>query len=384
MRPRLALSFGNFFICMHYALMLYITTPYLASVMREEYVGLVLSAGALVTLATFPFVPRVVRALGPRRLAVWALAASASILLFLALYPSAYLVIFAFVLFLALAPVIGYFLDLLLEASTEDEGSTGKVRTLYITFGNIAYLTGALLVGLLLGPTNAYSLVLYVAAFSVIPFALLLLFAKVPDGNPPVFAHMLEVVKCLWKDADTRAVTVAYGTLQFFFYLVPYFTPLYLHSVLGIPWSELGLVYALTIIPFLLLEYPAGWLADHLWGDKELMAVGFLIMGVATAAFAFSTAATPLLTIAIVLLVTRIGAAIAEAMCETHFFRRVSERDANSVGVFRMMRPVGALLGPLFASVLLLVSDFSIMFFSAGILIIAVGVAGALSIKDIR
>ena len=384
MRPRLALSFGNFFLCAHYALMLYITTPFLATAMSEQYVGMVLSLGAIITLVAFPFVPRLVRMMGARRLTLWSLALSAVLLLVLALYPAALIIILAVAFFHAIAPITAYFLDLLLEAATDSEGQTGQVRTLYITFGNFAYITGALLVGLLLGEMTAYAAVLYVAAVSLIPFFLLLLFVRIPDGEPPVFRHILEVAHCLITDRDFRAVGIAYGTLQFFFNLVPFFTPLYLASVLNIPWSELGWVYALTIIPFIVLEYPAGWIADHVYGDKELMAIGFLVMGSATAAIAFTTAATPLVAIAVVLVVTRIGAAIAEAMCETHFFRRVSDRDANTVGVFRMIRPIGALLAPLSASLLLIVSNFNIMFFVTGCAIIVIGVAASLSIKDIR
>ena len=371
-------------MCAHYALLLYITTPFLATVMPEQYVGFVLSLGAAITLIVFPFVPRLVRILGPRRLALWSLALSSSLLLVLALYPIVPIVIAIVALFLALAPITAYFLDLLLEAATEGEGQTGRVRTVFMTFGNLAYIAGAFGVGLLLGEMNTYARVLYVAAVSLIPFFLLLLFVRIPDGKPPVFKHILEVAHCLIKDPDFRAVGLAYGTLQFFFCLVPYFTPLYLANVLNIPWSELGWIYALTIIPFILLEYPAGYIADRYYGDKELMAIGFLIMGGATAAIAFTTAATSLVAIAAVLVVTRIGAAIADAMCETHFFRRVSDRDANTVGVFRMIRPVGALLAPLTASLLLIVSNFNVMFFTVGCALIVVGVAASLSIKDIR
>ncbi|HYE23401.1 MAG TPA: MFS transporter [Candidatus Paceibacterota bacterium] len=384
MRPRFALSLGNFFVCVHHALMLYITTPFLATVMPENFIGLVLSLGALFSLCAFPFVPRLVRNLGARRLALWSIGLSACFVLSLALNLPPLAVVFAYALFFALTPINAYFLDLLLEAATKGAGETGRVRTLFITFGNLGYLSCALGIGLLLGSGDTYANIFYIAAVALIPFLLMLRFAHVPDGDPPRFAHILEVAHCLIKDRDYKAVGVAYLTLQFFFNLVPYFIPLYLHTVLGIPWSELGWIFAVIVIPFLLLEYPAGWLADKVLGDQELMAIGFLVMGAATAAIAFTTAATPILAIGAVLFVSRIGAALAEAMCETHFFRRVSERDANSVGVFRMMRPMGAVAAPLTASVFLSVSSFNIMFFVVGLGIIVFGVAGALSIKDVR
>jgi len=384
MRPRFALSLGNFFICVHYALMLYVTTPFLATVMPQKFVGLVLSLGALLTIIVFPFVPRLVRFIGARRLAVIALTLSALFVLCLSLPVAPLALVLSYALFFALSPITAYFLDLLLEASVTGEGETGRIRTIYITFGNLAYLTCAFGIGLLLAQGEAYAHVFYIAGLALVPFIIMLLTMRIPDGQPPRFAHILEVAHCLVRDSDYRAIGLAYFTLQFFFSLIPYFTPLYLHTVLGIPWHELAWVFAVIVIPFLLFEYPAGWLADRVLGDLELMAVGFLVMGAATAALAFTTALTPIIAIAAVLFVSRIGAALAEAMCETHFFRRVSERDANSVGVFRMMRPMGAVAAPLSASVFLSVSSYSVMFFVVGLGIIVFGVGAALSIKDVR
>lgn len=384
MRPRFALSFGNFFLCAHHALMLYVTTPFLATVMPEEFVGLVLSLGAIFTLIAFPFVPRIVRSLGARRLASWSVTLSAATVFLLAFELAPLAVVLVYALFFALAPITAYFIDLLLEAATKGARETGRVRTLFLTFGNLGFLTCAFGIGILLKDADVYSHVFYIAAAVLIPFLLMLRFAQIPDGDPPRFAHILEVAHCLVRDPDYKAVGTAAFTLQFFFNLIPYFTPLYLHTVLGIPWDELGWIFALIVVPFLLLEYPAGWIADKAWGDQELMAIGFLVMGSATAALAFTTAATPLVLIGLVLFVSRIGAALAESMCETHFFRRVSERDANSVGVFRMMRPMGAVAAPLAASIFLSVSTFNIMFFAVGIGIIVFGVGSALSIKDVR
>ncbi len=384
MHPRLALSFGNFFAGAHFFLILYTVAPYLATLVPDEFVGLVIAAGALTTLAVFPFVPRLVRTLGAKKLALATAVISSCLILALAYSPGPLLAVILVALFHALAPIGAYFLDLLLEATTENESATGRVRTLFMTFGSLALIASPLVIGYLLGPTDLYARVFLLSAASLAPFFLILLFARIPEGHPPVFAHMKDVAHCLLKDDDFRAVGIAYGTLQFFYHLAPFFIPLYLHSVLGIPWSELGWVFAVMLLPFLLVEYPAGVLADHLWGDKEMMALGFLILGAALAAVGFVSVLTPLGTIVIVLLLTRIGAALCEAMCETHFFRRVSERDANTVGVFRMLRPLGALAAPVVGSIILFFSSYGVLFFITGLLTIVVGVAAALSIRDVR
>ena len=384
MQPRLALSFGNFFAGAHFFLILYTSAPYLATMLPDEYIGLVFSLGAVLTLSVFPFIPALVRKLGAKKLALSAAVIGSCLTLGLAVDPGPVLAITLMALFYALAPIGAYFLDLLLEATTEHEGTTGRVRTLFITFGSMAVISSPLVIGFLLGTTELYTRVFLLSAASLAPFFLILLFARIPEGHPPVFAHIKDVAHCLLNDPDFKAVGIAYGALQFFYHLAPFFIPLYLHTQLGIPWSELGWIFAVMLLPFLVLEYPAGWLADHAWGDQEMMAIGFLVLGASLAAIGFISTGTPLVAVVIVLVLTRVGAALCEAMCETHFFRRVSERDANTVGVFRMMRPLGALAAPLVGSIVLIFTSYNVLFFVAGLSIIVIGVAAALSIKDVR
>ncbi len=108
-------------------------------------------------------------------------------------------------------------------------------------------------------------------------------------------------------------------------------------------------------------------------GDKELLIAGFIITGSAFAAIASITAQTSLWAVLAILVLTRVGAALIESMIESHFFRRVSERDTATVGVFRMMRPVAALTAPIVGSAMLLFQGYSIFFLVTGAAIVAVG-----------
>ncbi len=150
------------------------------------------------------------------------------------------------------------------------------------------------------------------------------------------------------------------------------------------PWSELSWVLAVALIPFVLLEYPAGWLADRRFGDKELLVAGFVIMGASFGFLAYVDASTPIAVIVGILITTRIGAALVEAMTEGHFFRRVSSSDANTVSLFRMGRPSAALIAPLVGTALLSIGSFGSLFVITGSIIVFGGVYAALRIKDIR
>lgn len=384
MHPRLVLSIGNFFGAAHFFLVIFVIAPYLALFMPEAQTGLVVSLGALITLLVFPFVPRVVRMFGAKRVAIGLAFLQAVTVSVLALSPSMVFAILCVAIVCATSPLITYQLDLLLEAATSAEKDTGRTRTLFITAASVALVIAPLLIGFLLDGTEAYWRVFLAAAISLTPFIALLLLEKLPEGEPPHLAAVRSTCFCLWSDPDLRAAALGNGVLQFFFHLAPLYIPLYLHTVLGFPWSDLGWVFAIMLLPFVFIEYPAGWIADRWLGDKELLVTGFVIMGIAFATVGFITASTPLIVIAAILFVSRIGAALSEAMVESHFFRRVSERDANTISVFRMMRPVSALVAPLFASVLLLSGNYLVFFMVSGALIVALGIIVTIPLRDVR
>lgn len=384
MHPRTVLSVGNFFGAGHFFLIIYVVAPYLALFMPAAQTGLVISLGALITLVVFPFMPRLVRRYGAKRLAIALAFLQAVTISVLALSPGMVFAILCIAIVCATAPLISYQLDLLLEAATTEEGTTGRIRTLFITTGSVALIMAPLLIGFLLDGTEAYWRVFLAAALSLTPFITLLLLEPLPEGEPPHLAAIQETCVCLWSDPDLRAASLGYGVLQLFFHLAPLYIPLYLHTVLGFPWSDLGWIFAIMLLPFVFIEYPAGLIADRWLGDKELLIAGFVITGIAFAAIGFITATTPLAIIALILFVSRIGGALIEAMVESHFFRRVTGHDANTISVFRMMRPLGALIAPLFASVLLLSGNYLLFFMVSGALIVALGIVATIPLRDTR
>lgn len=384
MKPRSILTLGNFFASAHFFLIIYILTPYLATFMPDSSTALVISLGAIITLSVFPFMPHLVRQYGPRRLAIFFAAVEAFALGWLALGPTPLPATLLVALAVATTPLLDYQLDLMLEATIAKEGTTGRIRTLFLTAGNVILVVAPLFAGLLLDSTEAYWRVFAVAASTLFPFIVVMSMKRLPQGTPPNFVNMIEAARCLSKDRDLRAIILSHGTLQFFYHLAPLFIPLYLHNTLGIPWQNLGWIFAVMLLPFVLLEYPAGWIADRLWGDQELLIGGFVLLSVGFVALSLVTATTTIFVILIILVLNRSGAALVEAMTEGHFFRRVSEADASTVGIFRMTRPVAALMAPIVGSILLVSSGYSTLFVVTGIIIGVVGVTSALAIKDIR
>ena len=195
---------------------------------------------------------------------------------------------------------------------------------------------------------------------------------------------MRETFVCVSRDRDLFAGTFGHFLLYAFFIWASFYTPAYLHNVLGIPWSDLGWMFAVMLIPYAVIEYPAGWLADRFFGDKEMMSVGFMIAGGALASISLLTPTSPLFLILLILVATRTGAALVESMTEGHFFRRVSERDVNSIGIFRAMWPLANLIAPIIGSGILFFGNYETLFIVTGGFIALAGVGTTLYITDFR
>ena len=386
MRPRSLLAFGNFFSVAHFYLIIFILAPYLATFMPAEETGLVISAGALITLIIFPMAPKLITYFGARRLAVYFGVVETIVLILLATNPTHVLAIVFVAIATATSPLIAYGLDLLLEATVMhiEEGSTGSVRTAFLTAGNGALIAAPIIAGYLLDGDNAYYRVFLVAALSLVPFLILFGLKKLPEGEAPRPADLHKTLVCIQKTPDLYSILGANVILQFFYHSAPLFIPLYLHDALGIPWGTLGWMFAVMLVPFVLLEYPAGVLADRALGDRALLAVGFLIMGLALALVGFLDASSPLFVMLAILVATRIGASLVESMTEGHFFRRVTERDTETVSLFRMARPFSALFAPLTCSILLAAGGYQVLFVIIGSAIIVTGAMATVGIQNIR
>ncbi|MFZ1987490.1 MAG: MFS transporter [Minisyncoccia bacterium] len=385
MHPRAILTIGNFFSVAHFYLIIFILAPYLATLMPEAYTGLVIAGGALVTLALFPSAPKIIARVGARKLGLVCGGLEALILFLLACtIPPTFAIILSGMA-CALSPFIAYSLDLLLEATVRqsEEASTGKIRTAFLTAGNVALVAAPLLTGMLLDDGNAYHYVFLAASVSLIPFLFLFATQTFPEGSEPKTSNIRQTLWHIQHSKDLRSVIGANSVLQFFYHLAPVYVPLYLHNVLHIPWSSLGWIFSIALIPFILIEYPAGAIADRFLGDKKLLVLGFIIAGISFALVGLLTSTTPLIILVLILVATRVGAALIEAMTEGHFFRRVSERDADTVSVFRMGRPFAALVGPLLGSVILGVTGYTALFFITGTIILVLGILCTYGIQDV-
>lgn len=384
MSPRTILFVGNFFFSMLSALSAYILLPYLSTLMSAIYTGLVVAAGGLAALIFFPLMPRLAARYGAQQLSLIFALVEMIALFVLAAAPGAFASILLIIIMVALQPFLSYELDLLLEAVGDSASSTGRVRAVFLTAWNMGSFVAPLLIGALLANSNAYGRVFLAAGAAMVPFLVLLAARHLPHGemmNPP---RMRDTLSCILCNRDLVAVSAGHLILWLFYVWAPLYVPIYLHNVLGFSWADLGWIFSIMLIPYVLIEYPAGWVADKYLGDKEMMFVGFFIAGGALASISLLSSSSSLLLILCILLVSRAGAALVESMTAGHFFRRVSERDVNSVSIFRGVWPLAYVIAPVIGSTILYFGNYQTLFIITGGFVALAGITTTLFIKDFK
>lgn len=379
------IAITNFFGALHYFLTIFILSPHLAEFMGEAAVGLVFAGGALLSLLGFMVLPQVLRKIPLKRVAQLLTVIQIGTLVALALSNAIPIIVGAVILLSALPALIGYSLDVFLEQATEGEENTGNVRGFFITVGNIALIISPLAIGYILGDTNQYEKIFALAAATLLPF-LVLLSTVIHAKDSPEKLETLSLKKtlgCLVHSKDVLLGAGAHLVMLLFFSWVGIYIPLYLHTELGIPWESLGWVFSVMLLPYLILEFPIGIAADKWFGEREIMMGGFAVMGIALALIGFIT--IPLITtfLVAVLVSTRIGGAMVEITTETYFFKHVDGSDINSISLFRMLRPLGALIGPLIGSFALLFVSLQGLFIVLGALCF-LGIPLAFFLQDTR
>ena len=189
MSPRVTFYTGNFFFSIFVALITFVLLPYLSSFMSAAYAGLVIAGGALIATLLFPFMPRLVAYYGAQRLILVFATLEMLALAALATTPSLVAGVFFVAVTIALQPFIAYELDILLETTVAEEGTTGRVRALFLTAWNLAALIAAVLIGVLLASSDTYDHVFFLAAAALVPFIAIFAFLfnlawEVPHSLP--------------------------------------------------------------------------------------------------------------------------------------------------------------------------------------------------------
>jgi MFS family permease len=372
----------NFLFSFHLFLLVYITSAFLTNFVGETYVGLLFAGASALSAVFLYFISRVLIRFGNYKTLLILTATEFLTLIGLALSNEVVLVILLFLLHISLVITMHFSLDIFMEEYTRDEGTTGSKRGIFLTMQAVAILLGILTAGLILTDGDFWKVFL-LASLILIPFFGIIVFKFSNFVDPEYHKfNLLPILSCMRQYKDLIHVTGAQIILRLFFSAIVIYVPVYLHEYIGFSWSQIGIILAISLLPYVFIEIPAGRLADKLLMEKTLLIAGFIILVISSAALSFVTGTSVILW-TFLLLVLRVGASLVEIMTESYFFKHVDGDDSNTIALFRMARPVGYIIGPALGTVFLLFFPLNFVFLGLSVITL-LGIYFSLNITDIN
>lgn len=360
---------ASFILTISLALTSYIDSSFLETFIVKSRVGLLFTISALGSLIYIANAPKILENLGVFN--TFKTIAGVYILAIIGLthFNTATLVQLSFITYWITATAMYLTIDVLIEHYS-DVSVKGKTRGFYLTIYNLAFLIAPFIAGILadgVGFKGVYitsglfiTLMIY---FFMHEFKDLKLFPKRNKEN------FLQNFLDLFKTDNLREVYLVAFSLSFFFALMTIYMPIYLHQNIGFSWQEIGAIFAIMHIPYVLLEIPWGRIADNILGEKEIMGAGIIIIGLCTIAIGFISS-HEFWVWACALSLTRIGASMVQVTTESYFFKKIKRGDTNKISIFRNASPIAMLVAPAVASIFLSVVDLRELFIILGIIVL--------------
>lgn len=371
-------------LSVHWSLVIYINSSYLEQFVTPQTVSMFYVCGALFSLLSFFFIPAFLQKWGAYKLTLVFTALEAAALCGMALSTSALISIVSFLAHFVLVPLIFYNLDVFIEASAgTQERRTGSMRGLYLSLLSLAGACAPLLTGNLIPANGSFTYVYLAGVFFLIPF-LAIIIAYFKRFIDPLYSRLSfkSMGKMFATSRDTRTIIIISFFLQLFFTWTVIYIPLYLFNVIGFSWTEIGLILFVALSAYVIFEYPIGIIADKYTGEKEMMAFGFLLIALSTSSFIFLPHAS-IGAWMIAMFLTRVGASFVEATTESYFFKKTTATDTHMLSLFRMTRPLSAVVGAILGSIALLYVEFSFLFVIIALLMVP-GIFFTLMLKDTK
>lgn len=366
------------------ALTSYVNSSFLEAYISQYYVGILYIVASATTIFAMAQMHLLLTARGNRYTTLLGSFVAFLSFLVLAFSHNAGIVILAFILYFISTNIIIASLDIFVEdfSQSSSGSSIGRFRGFYLATSSAAWVIAQMLSGSVIAKSSYSGIYFLSAGFMLLVCGLFIVFFK--DFKDPKYKKIpvWNTIKSFWNDKNLSKIYIINLILRFFFAWMIIYTPIYLHEYIGFDWSQIGLIFTIMLLPFVLLEPPLGRMSDHM-GEKKLLAWGFIICTASTLMIPLLTSASVALW-AVVLFTTRVGAATIEVMTESYFFKSVKKEDDEKESFFRNTTPLSFIVAPFVATpVLILVPSFQYLFFVLGIILL-LGLTLALRLKDVK
>jgi len=372
---------ASFLFSIPVAITTYINSSFLESYVSTNYIAIIYVIASLATIIGLLQMPKILTHLGNRKTSILFSVVTMFSLFLMAFGNNKFIVIFAFIVYFVSTNAILASLDVFMEDFSSDS-SIGRFRGFYLMIVSSAWVIAQLISGSIITKSSYAGIYLFSAGFMVLVSFIFTLFLQ--DFEDPKYKKVpiIRTIKFFIQNKNISKIYLINLILRFFYAWMIIYSPIYLHEYIGFTWNQIGIIFTIMLLPFVILEFPLGKLSDKI-GEKKMLLFGFVIIS-------FFTTIIPLLHTqelwlwAGILFLTRVGAATIEVMGETYFFKSVSEENADAISFFRNAAPLSFVIAPLLAiPVLLFIPSFEYLFFVLDAILL-LGLFTTLRLRDVR
>lgn len=371
----------GFFFSFCIALAAYLNASYLKQFITVEQVGFVYSITAFLTIVLLYFFEYLGGKYGVQKTLVASLVIAGLASLSLATQVRVPFIVISFIMMQMSLVITKFSTDILVETHKNTGEGEGTLRGAYLAITNMSWIVAAFLGGFIATANPQY--IYGINSFIYITIALVSLFV-ISETQKDFFTQstLFEKMRYTLKEIGTRKIIVSEFVLQTFYTIMIIFTPLYLHETLDFSLATIGVIFSIMLIPFAVLQYPIGRIADKFLGEKELIILSYLTIFGSVLTFALVKNPS-VYFVALILFITRIGACTLEVMNDTYFFSSTKEY-TKSIPIFKGMAPFALLVFGTVGAIILQFSSYQTLFTLLAIFVLLVGLTNIYDLKDTK
>jgi len=356
----------SFFIGFSQAFFIYILSNYLKLSFGRENVGIFYLIAYLITLILLLNLYKFVKKFGKSDIFHFSLLYKIIITAFLLVVSPGPFAIVLVVLYIIFGSLEMVSLDMILESHSNDKMS-GRIRGKFLTILNAGFLIGPFLSTWILGKYDYNGVFLFLLIFNLFISGLAVWGIKKTDHQFDVDLKVRDIIKKIKIRKNVGRIFYVSFILEFFYAMMIIHTPLYPINI-GLSWGDIGIIFTVMLIPFVILQYPLGVLADKKTGEKEFIIFAVILMGLSTGVIYF-IGGKSILVWSMILFFTRIGAAIIEILRDSYFYKKIDGYDVDLIGIFRTAMPLGYIAASGISIILLLIFPLKFIFFLVGLIV---------------
>lgn len=371
---------GTAFFSLHSYLVIYINSSFLGEYFNNSELGVLYIVGAVINLVLLSLLPRIITKIGIHRSTIIFIAIESIATLGMIVSGRPWSVAVSFTLHEAMILMILFMFDEYLEHASKTEEYTGRIRSVYLTISSVLLVASPIIAGAVAGGAYGFKAVYSLSLVFLIPL-FFLIWKKMgfKNGTRSYVGIRQALLLCVQQKSSGVIVLCRFFLESFYAWMVIYMA-IYLTKFVGFEWKEVGALFTIMLLPFVLFQIPLGSISDKFRGEKWIIFFGFVIAGSATLLVPL-TNSTDFLLWAFVLFMTRVGASFAEIGTESFFFKHVKEKDTGMISLFRATRPLSYIVAPAIATITFsLVSYQNAFFVLAGMVFL--GALTAFALKD--